>query len=160
MKNHIYTKAFVWSLVIHTIILLSITTFTPKQPPTPIKEKRFGIDLSEVDMSPIPPSITPLEKEHHKEEKTSQSQSTIPQQNPLEKTPINNQSNNDDFTPYTPDDGKLLPRSIARHYGEEFYSLSAGEQHYLITNLQVIRHINEVVGTRLLRTRENEECGF
>lgn len=59
--------------------------------------------------------------------------------------------------PYTPNDRESLPRSVLHHYGEEFFDLSPGEQHYIIDNLQRIRKINEIVGTRLLRERPDAE---
>lgn len=58
---------------------------------------------------------------------------------------------------YTQADQDALPRSVIHHYGERFFELSAGEQRYIIDNLQRIRKINEVVGTRILRERPEEE---
>ncbi|DAB37601.1 MAG TPA: hypothetical protein CFH83_10250, partial [Sulfuricurvum kujiense] len=52
-------------------------------------------------------------------------------------------------------DRESLPYSVLHHYGNQFFELSAGEQHYIIDNLQKIRKINEVVGTRLLRDRSD-----
>lgn len=53
-------------------------------------------------------------------------------------------------------DRDSLPYSVLHHYGEEFFNLSAGEQHYIVDNLQRIRKINEIVGTRLLRERPDD----
>jgi outer membrane biosynthesis protein TonB len=50
-----------------------------------------------------------------------------------------------------------LPRSIQHHYGDDFFALSAAQQHYLLTNLQKIRKINDIVGNRLLQSRPDEE---
>ncbi|MBD3807065.1 energy transducer TonB [Sulfuricurvum sp.] len=58
---------------------------------------------------------------------------------------------------FTPDDRDQLPFSVLHHYGEEFFSLSAGEQHYIVDNLQYIRKLNEIVGTRLLRERYHDD---
>lgn len=58
---------------------------------------------------------------------------------------------------YTPSDSDVLPPSIIHHYGEKFFELSPGEQHYIIDHLQRIRKINEIVGTKLLRERPDDE---
>jgi hypothetical protein len=57
----------------------------------------------------------------------------------------------------TRNDINLLPKSILHHYGDDFFELSAPEQHYLLDNLQKIRRINDIVGNRLLQTKSDEE---
>lgn len=59
--------------------------------------------------------------------------------------------------PLTPDEIANLPRSIQRHYGDDFFDLSVTQQRYLLNNLQKIRRINDLVGNRLLQNKYNDD---
>ena len=115
------------------------------------KEKRFGITLNEeTDITDTIPLLTHSVAKIT-ESKPSQAYRTtitpIQHQEPLSQIPLK---------PITEADRENLPFSVLHHYGESFFTLPAGEQHYIIDNLQRIRKINETVGTRLLRERPDD----
>lgn len=58
----------------------------------------------------------------------------------------------------TPSDAgsRPIPPFVQRHYGDEFFELSSGEQNYILTNLQKIRKINDIVGNRLLQNKPQD----
>lgn len=122
----------------------------------PVKEERFGINLDEIIdeeslQSTEPITSTPTISE-------TQKGSSIPEDSPIdtvEPIPIAPLSSQE--RAFRPDDRNQLPFSVLHHYGEEFFNLSAGEQHYIVDNLQRIRKLNEIVGTRLLRERYHDD---
>lgn len=135
------------------ILLFSTTSLeTPKKP----LQKRFGIHFSDPlepqfsDQSDLPPPP-------HVPPKTAQMRPAVPAVTALSKEPKGILSPSPVQKPFSEADSDALPQSVLRHYGEEFFDLSAGEQRYILDNLQKIRKINEVVGTRLLREKDNEE---
>lgn len=150
--------SLILALTIH-ILLLAIIFFslrhTPPIPPIhPIHEKRIAISFSNPLLSQ--PEITTLV--HPKP-------NTIPiHTTSLHPSAFLNEINtstvaqfDEDTKKITREDINLLPRSILHHYGDEFFELSATEQHYLLNNLQKIRKINDIVGNRLLQSKSDEE---
>jgi len=114
------------------------------------KEKRFGVTLSEESevtepSEATPPVIAPIERSTFQK----------PQSVPIPIKNIQAPSQKSELKPFSEADRDELPFSVLHHYGEEFFSLPSGEQHFIIDNLQKIRKINEVVGTRLLRDRSD-----
>ena len=161
MRSHRSLLAFVLAVGFHA---LSLSLFLPfiesDNDPVSKPTKRFGLRLSEEptlseavepvipsESSPeIPSAITaentasPPPPKPDKEASVAANVPAVPEQQL-----------------YTQADVDALPRSVIHHYGERFFELSAGEQRYIIDNLQRIRKINEVVGTRILRERPDEE---
>lgn len=143
------------AIVLHVLIAMIVwvgwdTSHHLKIDPT--KEQRFGISLSETLLD-SPKSLSSFEKMPLASNDLQPLRQTIsnrqPSQNPLvEPVPTDLEK-----PAFTEADRERLPFSIIHHYGETFFSLSAGEQHYIIDNLQRIRKINEVVGTALLAER-------
>lgn len=120
-----------------------------------VKEERFGITLEEfTDEESLHPITTPS---------TTTIAETKKRSAPPEQSPTETLSSIPSTPPptsekaFTPDDRDQLPFSVLHHYGEEFFNLSAGEQHYIVDNLQRIRKLNEIVGTRLLRERYHDD---
>lgn len=111
------------------------------------KEKRFGITVNEE--TDITEKITPPSAPPHSSAISKGKKADAPM--PLAQQPIHST----DLKRITEADRESLPYSVLHHYGDEFFELSAGEQHYIIDNLQRIRKINEVVGTQLLRDRSD-----
>ncbi len=161
MKGSKSIFALLAAIAIHMIILggwWSITHTFPHHEKLPLKEKRFGVRFSEMptlseqtepDTKRSDSDISPLVTQSSASKPHEQRQNAL-----LSPTlPIVN----DSLHRYTPEERDTLPRSVLHHYGDEFFELSAGEQHYIIDNLQRIRKINEVVGTRLLREKPDEE---
>ncbi|MDD2780670.1 energy transducer TonB [Sulfuricurvum sp.] len=152
MKSTNSQKALLIALFLHLFIVSIFWISFPniKEDKKLLPEKRFGISLSEAleinDNSPSVPQNTPIP--------------SPPMQTIVEKSPPSSEENNplplDTPKPLTPKDRDSLPFSVLHHYGEEFFNLSAGEQHYIIDNLQKIRKLNEIVGTRLLRDRPDD----
>ena len=145
---HILPAALLWFLM-----------HPESQEEHPKREKRFGVLISEEPSpaeTPEPPfspetlsdapSSIPLMPKPRMQPQPSPDTGAFPE--PEKKA---------DVEQITPEQRDTLARSILYHYGETFFELSAGEQHYIIDNLQRIRKINEIVGTRLLREREGEE---
>lgn len=141
------------ALLIHSLILALVwywIAYEKKEDKPFYKKKRFGISVSEeADMTErIAPSSVPPE-------------STVVPDVKKARTPIPLTKEQPPTPPTEPKriteaDRESLPYSVLHHYGDEFFELSAGEQHYIIDNLQKIRKINEIVGTRLLRERPND----
>jgi TonB family protein len=140
------------ALLIHALILALVWYWisSEENEDKPFyKEKRFGITVNEEDdmvehIAPLsaPPQSTPTPN-------IKKVGATIPLTKEQQPTPAI------ELKRMTEADRESLPYSVLHHYGEEFFTLSAGEQHYIIDNLQKIRKINEVVGTRLLRDRSD-----
>lgn len=145
--------ALLIALFIHALLAgLFWGWITPdKQDDKPFyKEKRFGVTLSEeADTSDTSGAASPLFTPHRRSNFPKVQSAPIPAQN------IQAPSPESELKPFSEADRESLPFSVLHHYGEEFFSLSAGEQHFIIDNLQKIRKINEVVGTRLLRDRSD-----
>ncbi|MBN2869586.1 MAG: hypothetical protein JXK04_01360 [Campylobacterales bacterium] len=145
--------AVVLHLLVFALIWVAALDFSDNEPP--YREKRFGVLLSEepdiskdVEPLPLPPAVP--------EAATAPgipapAADTVPLPEP------ERPSEAPTLQPITQADRHTLPRSVLHHYGEEFFDLSPGEQHYIIDNLQRIRKLNEIVGTRLLRERPDEE---
>lgn len=141
------------ALFIHALLAgLFWGWITPdKQDKKPLdKEKRFGVTLSEeAEFAETAEASSPLFT-HHERSKIKKVETTpIPDKN------IQAPATESELKPFSEADRDSLPLSVLHHYGEEFFSLPSGEQHFIIDNLQKIRKINEVVGTRLLRDRSD-----
>ena len=149
------------AIAIH-ILLLAIIFFslrhTPPVPPIhPIHEKRIAISFSNPLLSQ--PIITALihPKNHTLPVASKPSNVLISSSIPTEINSSISLPTDEDTKKLTREDVNLLPRSILHHYGDEFFELSATEQHYLLNNLQKIRKINDIVGNRLLQSKYDEE---
>lgn len=143
------TIAVVFHLLILALIWLPERT---RKEPEPLLQ-RFGIRFSDpLALPESPPSANAFPK-GIPTEPPSPSPATDTAVSPSVEAP----SPITEPKPFTPADRDALPRSVLHHYGEEFFDLSAAEQHYIVNNLQRIRKINEIVGTRLLRERPDEE---
>lgn len=149
MKTNHNIHAFIIAVSIHLIpvVLFWLSTNTSQENSLIEKpeEVRFGISLNEeilIDRLDVQPSIK------------TKSPAGI-QQNNRQKPPESKQTAIEKPA-YTEADSDNLPFSVIHHYGESFFSLPAGEQHYIIDNLQRIRKINEIVGTALLEERSDD----
>lgn len=156
MKSNRRISALLIALFIHVLIAGGVWFWiTPKESSDEkpyYKEKNFGITVSEeaeITDNIEPSSALPA---HPKPTKTQKSQNT-----PASVETVQHPSPTLELQPITEADRDSLPFSVLHHYGDEFFHLSAGEQHYIIDNLQKIRKINEIVGTRLLRERPNDD---
>jgi hypothetical protein len=140
------------ALLIHSLILALVWYgISPEENEDKpfYKEKRFGITVNEE--TDIAEQIT--------------SSSTSPESSVISKAkiaavpkPLTQEQHPTpaiELKRMTEADRESLPYSVLHHYGNQFFELSPGEQHYIIDNLQKIRKINEVVGTRLLRDRSD-----
>lgn len=152
MKQNASLLSFFIAFLIHLVMLALFWYWvspekTQKKPF--YKEKRFGITLNEeVEVTEkIAPLSASTEVSTVSKAKKADTLKPIIQAHPPTLT--------SELRRMSEADRESLPYSVLHHYGEEFFSLSAGEQHYIIDNLQKIRKINEVVGTRLLRDRSD-----
>lgn len=155
MKPNKLIPALFIALFVHALLLslfLFLILEQDKFEKKPLyKEKQFGITLSEEDtMSDLLPSDTPSQP-HISERTRLSSQST-----PIRPSKVPEPTPKMQLQHIGEADRDSLPFSVLHHYGDEFFALSAGEQHYIIDNLQKIRKINEIVGTRLLRERPDD----
>jgi len=153
MKRNIPLISFLIALLIHTLLFgLFWGWFSYDKPDKKpfYKEKRFGVTLSEEaeETSPSPPESPILAPREHSKPKKLQS-------TPMPIKSTQSPSPESVLKPFSEADRDSLPPSVLHHYGDEFFSLPAGEQHFIIDNLQKIRKINEIVGTRLLRERSD-----
>lgn len=150
MKPNPSLLSLLIALLIHSVILVLVWyAISPEENEDKpfYKEKRFGVTLNEE--TDITEKITPPSAPPHSSAISKGKKADAPM--PLAQQPIHST----DLKPITEADRESLPYSVLHHYGDEFFELSAGEQHYIIDNLQKIRKINEVVGTRLLRERSD-----
>ncbi len=153
MKPNRPLFALLIALLIHALLigLFLGWTASDRQDKKPFyKEKRFGLTLNEetevTDTSEAtPPIMAPNERSTFQK----------PQNVPMPIKSIQSPSPESELKPFSEADRESLPLSVLHHYGEEFFSLPSGEQHFIIDNLQKIRKINEIVGTRLLRDRSD-----
>jgi hypothetical protein len=163
MKDHkpFLFPSFILAITIH-LLLLAIIFFslrsTPPIPPIhPIHEQRLTISLSHPLLTkptittlihPLKSQTLPLPDKPIKPilsmKQTTETNASMIVQPDM------------DTKKLTRIDINLLPRSILHHYGDEFFDLSASEQHYLLNNLQKIRKINDLVGNRLLQSKSEE----
>lgn len=141
-------------LTLAALVWMSYRESPPEHPV--VKVERFGINLDEIiDEESLQPTA-PLTS-------TSTISEIQKHQTPLERSPIDSVQPIPSAPPtseeraFTPKDREQLPFSVLHHYGDEFFNLSAGEQHYIVDNLQRIRKLNEIVGTRLLRERYHDD---
>lgn len=149
--------AFSVAVGLHLAIAAVFWMINRESPPENrvVKEERFGITLEEFsDEESLHPITTPSTTTIAEAKKRSAppEQSATDRRSSVPSTPPPSQER-----AFTPDDRDQLPFSVLHHYGEEFFSLSAGEQHYIVDNLQRIRKLNEIVGTRLLRERYHDD---
>lgn len=114
------------------------------------KEKRFGITLQE-ELELTHETLSALKSDNTAPPKKTAKKESLPSQN------IDKKILKIEPKPITEAERDTLPFSVLHHYGDEFFTLSAGEQHYIIDNLQKIRKLNEIVGTRLLRERYHDD---
>ncbi|MDO9055918.1 MAG: energy transducer TonB [Sulfuricurvum sp.] len=150
MKPNPSLLSLLIALLIHSVILVLVWYgISPEENEDKpfYKEKRFGVTLNEE--TDITEKITPPSAPPHSSAISKGKKADAPM--PLAQQPIHST----DLKRITEADRESLPYSVLHHYGDEFFELSAGEQHYIIDNLQRIRKINEVVGTRLLRDRSD-----
>ncbi len=146
------------SILVHLLILMILLYLlrdVPPPKPIRVEHKRLSLSLSHFVHTPIQQPQTFQKKEY---------------QQPLVRNAINNPflspkhiDNNisqplqtDDEKPLSSEEIAHLPRSIQHHYGNDFFALSIAQQRYLLTNLQKIRKINDIVGNRLLQSRPDE----
>lgn len=151
------SKAFIIAIMSHLAVAALFYFKFPKssEERSSIPEKRFGITLTEAlesdpplrEMIKSPAQMTPLKSPLNTPSKPTQPDKKI-QEEAKSDTPLE---------PITPAQRDTLPFSVLHHYGEEFFLLEPGEQHYIIDNLQRIRKLNEIVGTRLLRERYHDD---
>jgi TonB family protein len=152
MKPNPSLLSLLIALLIHSLILALVWYgISPEENEDKpfYKEKRFGITVNEeTDIAEqITPSSTSPESSVISKAKIAAMPKPLTQeQHPTPAIELKR---------ITEADRESLPYSVLHHYGNEFFELSAGEQHYIIDNLQKIRKINEVVGTRLLRDRSD-----
>lgn len=152
--------AFLLALLIHAsiIILLFLTVIPDPTPLLPTKHEQI-IAVSLKNPLPINPSTVlksnknkihnPTPKYPIPSTPLAPEQTTDkPQETPIRTTNTLTRINKEQFPELSP--------SLQRHYGDEFFALSSGEQHYIINNLQKIRRINDIVGNRLLQTKSQE----
>ncbi|MDP2850828.1 MAG: energy transducer TonB [Sulfuricurvum sp.] len=150
MKPNPSLLSLLIALLIHSVILVLVwygISHEENEDKPFYKEKRFGVTLNEetdIKEKITPPSAPPQSSAISKGKKADAPM-------PLAQQPIHST----ELKRITEADRESLPYSVLHHYGDEFFELSAGEQHYIIDNLQRIRKINEVVGTRLLRDRSD-----
>jgi len=158
-KKPFLFSSLIFAIAIHLILFTALFFALGYTPPTkpihPVHEKRLELSLSQPLLSQ--PIITALV--HPAKPRTLPKQSNARSFSSL---PIDTNSSmsiqpDNNAKKLTRDDIKLLPRSILHHYGDEFFELSASEQHYLLDNLQKIRKINDLVGNRLLQRKPDEE---
>lgn len=156
MKPNRPLFALLIALLIHALLIglfLGSTAFDRQDRKPFYKEKRFGLTLNEetevtevTDTSEATPPVTaPIERLKFQKPKNA----------PIPTKSVETTSLESGLKPFSEADRDELPFSVLHHYGEEFFNLPAGEQHFIIDNLQKIRKINEVVGTRLLRERSD-----
>lgn len=155
MRSNRSLAALVIALALHFAVFAVFWTtardLSEKEPKPP--EKRFGVSLSE-ELLPeqTEPPLPSAPRSVTTPSPIAKSEAAPPPENPPQEN-----GPGEPLQPITPEQRDTLPRSVLHHYGETFFELSAGEQHYIIDNLQRIRKINEIVGTRLLRERPDEE---
>lgn len=155
-------SSLILAITIH-IMLLSAFFFLLLYTPSiksihPVHEKRLALSLTNSLLSqPVITALVHPVKYRMIRINNPQNKSFISsaQQNDTNMTSV--LQSNEDMKKLTRDDIKFLPRSILHHYGDEFFELSASEQHYLLDNLQKIRKINDLVGNRLLQGKPDEE---
>jgi hypothetical protein len=152
-KNHSFWALLI-ALAVHGVLIALVWNgirHPSQEIPIP-DEKRFGISLSEaLEISDPTESAKPLSP-HSDQPATHKMPNT-----PISDTTPQKKALRIELKHLTQADRDKLPTSILHHYGEEFFNLSAGEQHYIIDNLQRIRKLNEIVGTRLLRERYHDD---
>lgn len=149
MKRNQSFWALLIALGVHAgLIVLVWSAIAPHPKEIPLQhEKRFGISLNEeLEVSDHTESVPPSDRFDQSSAQPI-AHAPIPDTAPPKEAPLT------PLKQLTPADREELPASILHHYGDEFFNLSAGEQHYIIDNLQRIRKLNEIVGTRLLRER-------
>lgn len=150
-------KALIIAIMVHLALAALFYFKFPKssEETPPIPEKRFGITLTEALESDL------LQKESTKppvQIAPPKSALSVPSNPTLPDKKIQEEAKSDNtLEPITPAQRDTLPFSVLHHYGEEFFLLEPGEQHYIIDNLQRIRKLNEIVGTKLLRERYHDD---
>ena len=155
MKANRFLLALFIAIFIHTLLVgLFWYWISPQQKSDnkpDYKEKRFGITLNEeTEITDTTGSFT---QPHPHITKPTQS---VAQNTPIMPTKDQETLPRTQLRHINEAERDSLPFSVLHHYGDEFFALSAGEQHYIIDNLQKIRKINEMVGTRLLRERPDD----
>jgi len=152
MKPNQSAWALLIALALHGLLLALIwsTARNPSQEIPIHHEKRFGILVSEeLEITEETDSASTFPADMHQPDKQEVKKRPTAHANPQNQAPLIALKHLSEA------DRESLPFSVLHHYGEEFFNLSAGEQHFIIDNLQKIRKINEVVGTRLLRDRSD-----
>lgn len=159
MKPNHSALALLIALALHGVLaaLFWISVRDVSEKDLPYREKRFGVLLSEESTlsETVEPSLAAPKAPAGLPVPPSQPVRTVHPQ--TQQLPAPQKPSKSPLPQVTPAERDILPRSVLHHYGEAFFDLSAGEQHYIIDNLQRIRKINEVVGTRLLRDRHDDE---
>lgn len=155
---HVYSRSFLAlfvALLIHGVLIAALLISNRTQNPVPIKERFIAVSLHH--SLPTPPSMP---SSVSKKTLSMKQQNTIPLPSAVipttNKPTEENLRTTDPLLPITKEQLPDLSKSIQRHYGDEFFTLSAGEQHYILNNLQKIRRINDIVGNRLLQTKSQE----
>lgn len=147
------------SLLVHLLILMILLyLLRDVPPPKPIRVEHKRLSLSTSRFIHTPDQIS--------QTLTKQNNPKPVHSKPIDNSaaPMQNIDNNSSFSPKSDNEKPLsteeiayLPRSIQHHYGDDFFALSVAQQRYLLTNLQKIKKINDIVGNRLLQSKPDEE---
>jgi len=155
MNRNFHPYGFTLALLIHIVILVCIfylITSAPEKELTKNSPSRLSLNIGnfneDIDQYIRPSDIgsiqSDLSKKHY---------STPDIKKTENKPPIHRDVIKEDAHQIP----KNISESIKRHYGDEFYDLTVEEQKYILDNLKTIRKINEIVGTRLLRSKPSNE---
>lgn len=158
-KKPFFKLSLLFSLLIHVALLLIIVYFLRDiPPPKPIHTYHKRLSLSASRFVHTPEQIPQTHPKHNDLKPILNKPIANPA--PSIQTTDSNTSfspKSDDEKPLSADEIAHLPRSIQHHYGDDFLALSVAQQRYLLTNLQKIRKINDIVGNRLLQSKPDEE---
>lgn len=133
MKPNPSLLSLLIALLIHSVILVLVwygISHEENEDKPFYKEKRFGITVNEetdIVQSITPPSASPQSSAISKAKKADAPIPLAQEQHPTPAIELKR---------ITEADRESLPYSVLHHYGNQFFELSAGEQHYIIDNLQ------------------------
>lgn len=158
MNRNRSLRALVLALAAHVLIVLPLfwSLVREKKHEQPPQTERFAVQFGEENE----PDDTPVSAPQNPKASLSSTSAAPLSKNvaPVEPRPLPQPSPPlpEEAAKFTPDQRDQLPRSVLHHYGEEFFDLSAPEQRYILDNLHRIRKINEIVGTKLLRSYSDD----
>lgn len=148
MNRHFHLFGFLLAILIHIMLISAVYFFiTDLKKDETVQNKPILISLHQMASSEFinrPEESLPAQPQHY-----------------IHSTNIASATTNilplaDSQTTSGSEEPKKIADSIKRHYGDEFFDLSEEEQTYILDNLKTIRKINEVVGTRLLRSKSED----